>query len=82
MQPAAADDKIYLVMGGSEIHYYISLGWALQNVPLHKTVVLVYIFRPAFDIPMLCKELMSSLCVWVRTVDTTIKHTLSFFPYP
>jgi hypothetical protein len=56
MQPAAADDKIYLVMGGSEIHYYISLGWALQNVPLHKTVVPVYIFRPAFDIPMLWKE--------------------------
>ncbi|KAG2593901.1 uncharacterized protein LOC120676326 isoform X2 [Panicum virgatum] len=55
MQPAAADDKIYLVMGGSEIHYYISLGWALQNVPLHKTVVLVYIFRPAFDIPMLSR---------------------------
>jgi len=56
MQPATADDRIYLVMGGSEVHYYISLGWALQNVPLHKTVVLVYIFQPAFDIPMLCKE--------------------------
>jgi len=56
MQPATADDRIYLVMGGSEIHYYISLGWVLQNVPLHKTVVLVYIFRPALDIPMLCKE--------------------------
>ncbi|KAF8648608.1 hypothetical protein HU200_064652 [Digitaria exilis] len=49
MQAAAADDKIYLVMGGSEIHCYISLGWALRNVPLHKTLVLVHVFRPCKD---------------------------------
>nr|TKW18544.1 hypothetical protein SEVIR_5G437966v2 [Setaria viridis] len=53
MQAAAADDKIYLVIGGSEFHCYTSLGWALRNVPPHKTLVLVHIFRPSFDIPML-----------------------------
>lgn len=58
MQAAAENDKIYLVMGGSEIHCYISLGWALRNVPLHKTLVLVHIFRPTFDIQMLCKEFL------------------------
>ncbi|CAL4945872.1 unnamed protein product [Urochloa decumbens] len=54
MQEAAADDKIYLVMmGDSEIHCYISLGWALRNVPRHKTLVLVHIFQSTVHIPML-----------------------------
>ncbi|WVZ67627.1 hypothetical protein U9M48_016679 [Paspalum notatum var. saurae] len=51
LMEAEEDDRIYLVMGDDEIQCYISLGWALRNVPPHKTLVLVHIFRPAFDIP-------------------------------